>query len=207
MHTRHWMWMTHSYLGGRWGGIGGWLHSTTAPSPAGHSSSPWSAWPLAGKTLPRERHERQQGALAREVKANAFSSCAVVAAWPLAVSEGRTLRAGRLASHGWEARAWGSASPGPSLASNRLFSGPPQRTTELEDGPGGPDRQAGRGDHVSRRRTGRAGPKAGQPSRCGRAIAPVGTGSPGRVECIAYLTLIPAREGRTSTYQWCDCRF
>ena len=78
----------------------------------------------------------------------------------------------------------------------------------LEDGPGGPDRQADRGDHVSRRRTGRTGPKAEQPSRCGRAIAPVGTGSPGRVECIAYLTLIPAREGlRTSTYQWCDCRF
>ena len=104
--------------------------------PPGHSSSPWSAWPLAGKTLPRERHERQQGALAREVKANAFSSCAVVAAWPLAVSEGRTLRAGRLASHGWEARAWGSASPGPSLASTRLFSGPPQRPTELLRGDG-----------------------------------------------------------------------
>ena len=51
------------------------------------------------KILTRKRHERQQGGLARASKPNACSSRAVVPACVLAVSEGRTLRAGRLASH------------------------------------------------------------------------------------------------------------
>ena len=59
--------------------------------PPRHSSSPSSAWPLAGEILPRKRHERQQGGLARAAKPNACSSRAVVPACLLAVSEGRTL--------------------------------------------------------------------------------------------------------------------
>ena len=56
-----------------------------------HRSSPLSAWSLAGKSLNRRRHERQEGGLARAVKPNACSSRAVVPACLLAVSEGRTL--------------------------------------------------------------------------------------------------------------------
>ena len=49
----------------------------------------------------RKRHERQQGALARAAQPNAFSSCAVVAARALAISEGRTLRPGRARTMLW----------------------------------------------------------------------------------------------------------
>ena len=67
--------------------------STVQPRhrPPEHRSLPSSAWPLAGKSLNRRRHERQEGGLARAVKPNACSSRAVVPACLLAVSEGRTL--------------------------------------------------------------------------------------------------------------------
>ena len=129
--VRIWRWMIRSYLGRERDGIRCELHSTIAPSPARPALIATIDLAAGWKILPRKRHERQQGGLARASKPNACSLRAVMPACLLAVSNGRTLRAGRLASHGWEARAWGSASPGPSLASNRLFSGPPPRSVEL----------------------------------------------------------------------------
>ena len=61
------------------------------------ASRPASAGWLAGKIMPRKRHERQQGGLARTSKPNTCSSRAVVPACVLAVSEGRTLRPRTLA--------------------------------------------------------------------------------------------------------------
>ena len=88
--------MTHGHLGCRSCAICGRFHSTTGPGPPKHRSSPSLAWSLAGKILRRKRHERQQGGLTREGNPNACSSRAVVPACLLAVSEGRTLAAGRL---------------------------------------------------------------------------------------------------------------
>ena len=79
----------------------------THQRPPEQRSSPLSTWPLAGNILRRNRHKHQEGALAHASKPNARSSRAVVAACPLAVSEGRTLDGGWLAPspQGWSSAA------------------------------------------------------------------------------------------------------
>eukprot|EP00966_Prymnesium_polylepis_P248894 5754636-Prymnesium_polylepis.1 len=85
-------------------------YKLTAPAPAEWCWSAPLTRPLAGKILRRKPHERQQGGMAWASKPNACSSRALAPACLLAVSEGRTLRTGRLVSHRWDARAWAGSS-------------------------------------------------------------------------------------------------
>ena len=81
-------------VGERMRSAGGSKAQTTHRPPA-RSSAPPSARPPARGILRRTRLERQQGGLDRASTPTARSSRAVVAACPLAVSEGRPLGTGR----------------------------------------------------------------------------------------------------------------